>query len=126
MAALVRDCDASHQKCVRKVEPDLPRRVVEICDGQPESLRLRKSNGARGKYIALSHCWGQGQKFTTTRASIAQRYAGILADEMPKSYRDAITLAKMLSIRYIWIDSLCIVQDDRYVFHATSWIFGWI
>ena len=87
---------------------------------------LRESNGARGKYIALSHCWGQGQNFTTTRASIAQRYAGIPTDEMPKSYRDAVTLARMLSIRYIWIDSLCIVQDDRYVFHATSWIFGWL
>jgi len=122
VAALVQECDFSHQKCARKGEPALPRRVIEICDQQPESLRLRESNHARGKYIALSHCWGKGQKFTTTRASIAQRYAGITLGEMPKSYRDSITLAKMLSIRYVWIDSLCIVQDDRYVFFPSSHI----
>lgn len=32
--------------------------------------------------------------------------------ELPNTFQDAITVTRMLGLKYIWIDSLCIVQDD--------------
>jgi hypothetical protein len=39
--------------------------------------------------------------------------AGLAVKELPGLYQDAITVAKWFGIRYIWIDSLCIFQDDE-------------
>ena len=39
--------------------------------------------------------------------------AGIALSDMPKTYKDAIEIARGLEIPYIWIDSICIVQDDK-------------
>lgn len=64
------------------------------------------------KYIALSHCWGTEQNFTTTKATRDARMKEIAWNELPKTYRDAIKVARKLHIRYVWIDSLCIIQDD--------------
>ena len=32
--------------------------------------------------------------------------------KLPKTFRDAVSVTRALDVRYIWIDSLCIVQDD--------------
>ena len=32
---------------------------------------------------------------------------------MTKTSQDAITLTRQLNIQYIWIDSLCVIQDDE-------------
>jgi hypothetical protein len=66
-----------------------------------ECCRLHETGGIRGTYIALSHCWGQGEALTTTTATIEQRYAGFTEAELPKTYQDAVTIAGKLGIRYI-------------------------
>lgn len=38
---------------------------------------------------------------------------GLLISQLPQLYRDAIRAAKELGQRYLWIDSLCIVQDNK-------------
>jgi len=53
---------------------------------------------------------------TTTKDTLPERYSGILWQNLPLSFQDAITATAELGIRYLWIDSLCIVQDD-----ATDW-----
>ncbi|KAK4442309.1 HET-domain-containing protein, partial [Podospora aff. communis PSN243] len=49
---------------------------------------------------------------TTTRATLEKHKRQLPAQRLPKTFQDAIELARKLRIRYIWIDSLCIVQDD--------------
>jgi hypothetical protein len=49
----------------------------------------------------------------TEKSSMKSRTTGIALSEMPKVFQDTIALCKKLSIRYLWIDALCIVQDDR-------------
>ena len=91
----------------------LPKRVIDIgsLDGT-SAPRLYESQGEAGEYAALSYCWGRTPAFTTTAATLASRLQGISWNELPKTLQDAIKLARCLGLQYIWIDSLCIVQDD--------------
>ncbi|KAH8603101.1 heterokaryon incompatibility protein-domain-containing protein [Bisporella sp. PMI_857] len=66
-----------------------------------------------GSYITLSHCWGSSKQLTTTRSTLAARISGITFDELPKTFQDAVLLSRILKISYLWIDSLCICQDDE-------------
>ncbi|KAK3344697.1 heterokaryon incompatibility protein-domain-containing protein [Neurospora tetraspora] len=66
-------------------------------------------------YFTLSHCWGPPEKrpTTTTKANLAQRMERIPLFELPRTFQDAIEITRKLGHRYLWIDSLCIVQDDE-------------
>ncbi|KAF2632046.1 heterokaryon incompatibility, partial [Macroventuria anomochaeta] len=63
-------------------------------------------------YVALSHCWGSSQICVTNRSNSELRKAGIPWEMIPKTFQDAIQLFLQLDIRYNWIDSLRIIQDD--------------
>ncbi|KAF2144940.1 uncharacterized protein K452DRAFT_213182, partial [Aplosporella prunicola CBS 121167] len=67
------------------------------------------------KYVALSHCWGDpsAPPLKTVKNSIAQMMEAIPKDDLPKNFRDAIAATQALGVRYLWIDSLCIIQDDH-------------
>ncbi|OCL07539.1 HET-domain-containing protein, partial [Glonium stellatum] len=88
----------------------LPKRVVKV-NGPVPRLYLTKE-GETGHYITLSHCWGKTQPFTTKKDTLRDRAQGFTLDELPKTFRDAITVTRELGVDYVWIDSLCIVQDD--------------
>ena len=102
---------SSHRHCKSPKSPLLPRRVVDVGvrDGV---IRLLETNGARGKYLCLSHCWGAQQIITTTKASKAAHEHEITLESLPQTFRDAVLFTRRFGIDYIWIDSLCIVQDD--------------
>jgi hypothetical protein len=105
----------SETKIDEAVEPILPPRVIDVPRMQtPQKVKLFETQGARGYYTALSHCWGppENRPLRTTRGNLADHLTGIQLCKLPKTYRDAVTVARALGIRYIWIDSLCIVQDD--------------
>lgn len=111
---LLRDCDDSHENCPRAISSDvsLPTRVLDI---STEVVRLFHTQGKAGRYVALSHCWGlRAQTLPRTRSfNIRLHEEGISLDRLSAKFRDAIAFVRSLGIRYIWIDSLCIVQDDE-------------
>jgi hypothetical protein len=94
----------------------LPTRLleVELASGKiylRDSHLLEPSGDAR--YVALSHCWGQGgTPFTTTHPTLRLRMDGIDIDALPQTFKDSVILSDSLGLRYVWIDSLCIIQDD--------------
>jgi hypothetical protein len=70
------------------------------------------------RYIALSYTWGDdGERFTTTSGNVERlgTKGGIkdVLDKIPLALKDAITLVRNLGERYLWVDSLCIVQDSQ-------------
>ncbi|KAK0638785.1 heterokaryon incompatibility protein-domain-containing protein [Cercophora newfieldiana] len=72
-------------------------------------------------YLTLSHCWGPPGTVHTrlTKATFDRfRLQEQLVVELPKTYQDAIGIAVSLGFRYIWIDSLCIMQDPG---DTTDW-----
>ncbi|KAK3115749.1 hypothetical protein LTR53_004620 [Teratosphaeriaceae sp. CCFEE 6253] len=92
----------------------LPTRILQVSSSSRGlAVRLQETRGMAGKYTALSHCWGQQTPFTTTSTNIAARRVDIPISALPTTLRDAMELTHRLGLHYIWIDSLCIVQDDR-------------
>ena len=96
-------------------EPKLPTRVIDVGppDGSME-LYLKQSKGSSGFYCALSHCWGNPElrPFKTTKDNFSDHLKRIPWDHLPKTFQDAIIVTRSIGIRWLWIDALCIVQDD--------------
>lgn len=68
--------------------------------------------GTPGKYIALSYCWGDGNRFRATKSNISKLLQELDEEELPATIRDAIEVTRYLGVRYLWVDALCIIQDD--------------
>lgn len=96
-------------------EPKLPTRVIDVGppDGSMEPY-LKQSKGSSGFYCALSHCWGNPElrPLKTTKDSFSDHLKKIPWDHLPKTFQDAIIITRSIGIRWLWIDALCIVQDD--------------
>lgn len=67
--------------------------------------------GEKGRWVALSHCWGNATPIKTTTSTIDEFTEGMPA-QIPKTFADAIFVTRALGQRYLWIDSLCIIQDS--------------
>jgi len=112
----IKICDQNHEQCPKgSVMP--PRRLLEIGDPllplhEGSVIQLREDIQERVRYIALSHCWGAKQPFTSTLYTLPKRLESISWSELPKTYQDALHVAQELGIRFVWIDSLCIIQDS--------------
>ena len=67
------------------------------------------------KYVCLSHCWGPPQRrpHCTTKENLNDHLTAIPWDKLPQTFKDVIQLCTELGIQYVWIDSLCIVQNDH-------------
>ena len=102
----------THTGCQGSIETRLPTRVIDL-GVEGEHPRLLVTNGTRGKYVTLSHCWGKVSPLVTTQSTLKKRIAGISVAELPKTFQDAILVTHGLGFRYLWIDSLCIVQDSK-------------
>lgn len=66
----------------------------------------------KGWYVTLSHCWGLSKPLETTKASLRSMIEGIDWELLPPTFKHAIKVTRRLIASYIWIDSLCIIQDD--------------
>ncbi|KAF3767272.1 hypothetical protein M406DRAFT_89786, partial [Cryphonectria parasitica EP155] len=109
----IAECTTEHDFCESpEEEPQLPTRVLDV--GLEDGVvKLAETKGARAKYICLSHCWGLDQIITTTKCTLQPHKREVPWDALSTTFRDAIHLTRTLGYRYIWIDSLCIVQDDE-------------
>lgn len=74
--------------------------------------RLYESAEQHENYITLSHCWGEGNILTTKKQNLKRHKENIDFKLLPKTFQDSIDITRHLGIRYLWIDSLCIIQDD--------------
>jgi hypothetical protein len=116
IADWLRDCGDNHSLCASPSSVPLPKRLLQL-EGReipPGQVRLALTAGMRGLYAAVSYCWGSVIPLTTTKESFPDHMRGILIQDLPKTFRDSIYICRQLNIRYLWIDSLCIIQDDPY------------
>jgi heterokaryon incompatibility protein (HET) len=94
-----------------------PARLIDVqAFQQPNDpdIRLIENDGSARfkKYITLSYCWGKSKTFTTTSRSFRLRKTRVKFNSLPKTFRDAVIIARKLGVRWLWIDALCIIQDD--------------
>lgn len=66
----------------------------------------------RGPYVALSHCWGTARHIVTEKKNIEVHKKSLALELLPKTFQDAVEFTRAIGVRYLWIDSLCIIQDD--------------
>lgn len=102
-----------HEHCSMPPTP-LPTRLIDLgFQYSGDLVRLVEADrNTRGHYIALSYCWGGEAHITTTRSDLETKKKGIQLEALPRAFQEAIPLARGIGIRYLWIDSLCICQDD--------------
>lgn len=78
------------------------------------SVRLiTPSPGKTGEYVALSHRWGETRELTLNLSSAASLRRGISFNSLPRMYQDAVLTTMRLGFRLLWVDALCIIQDDE-------------
>jgi hypothetical protein len=110
---LLRQCETNHthSKCL-PTSRWMPKRVLEI---NGHDLRLVTTSKMETKqYATMSYCWGTDSKeHQLTKDNFTEYEKHISLRKMPTTIRDALYLVRLLNIRYVWIDAMCIVQDDN-------------
>ncbi|KAH7399188.1 heterokaryon incompatibility protein-domain-containing protein [Phaeosphaeria sp. MPI-PUGE-AT-0046c] len=106
------DC-TKHKTCNQAAPTRLPKRVIEIPADSTAAPRLLVTDVEQlGQYVVLSHCWGSLGPAKLIDELISQFQQGIPLEQLPRSFLDAITITRQLGFKYLWIDALCISQDN--------------
>jgi hypothetical protein len=117
----LKECTSSHVICAQKSEDSAPFTPTRLLDTRPQGaaesnlsckLVVTSETGVQAPYATLSHCWGAEPIETLTSSTLEAMKLGIVISELSQTFRDAIVIARHLRIRYLWIDSLCIIQDS--------------
>lgn len=115
MTRWIERCKSKHKEC-RQSDPHwLPTRLIDVQHYREGVIRLVETKSFAKPpcpYVSLSHCWGKKQFLVTTRDTRPRFEAGVKISELPPNFRDAIYATWKLGFRYIWIDSLCIIQKS--------------
>lgn len=99
----------------------MPTRVLDVGGKDDTIVRLWEPKpGESEKYIALSHPWGRGPHFVTNINNLEEHRKGITVSSLPATFRDAVITTRALGVRYLWIDSICIVQGRGGDFQAEA------
>ncbi|KAL9622297.1 MAG: hypothetical protein Q9160_003308 [Pyrenula sp. 1 TL-2023] len=109
----IHNCDENHD-CTRR-STSTPRRVIQVSGADFDTVQLVEFNDQRGRYVALSYCWGispSDQQVVTTTENIESHLQRINVANLPQTIQDAITVTRRLALEYLWVDALCIVQDS--------------
>ena len=107
-------CKTSHQKCSLKRSSFMPTRLLEISFNPKPILQLRSLAdfyGTTPNYVALSHVWAADNLFHKFGRNIFENRS-VDIDKLPTKFAKAISACYKLERRYIWVDFLCIDQDD--------------
>jgi hypothetical protein len=110
--------DGYHKICSLSERAYVPTRLIKI-SGPPDQLQLRIVCGDdveeydMSRYVALSYCWGGDQPNKLTHENHDLYKKNITWESLPGTIQDAAKTAQVLGFHYIWIDSMCIVQDSK-------------
>ncbi len=130
-ASWLNECLTEHTACgaMPGVPHNIPSRLIRLDYSMISGtfiprFRLCNSFGTNVRYLALSHCWGTERPICLTSANMESFYQNISFSELPASFQQAMCLTVDLSYEYLWIDSLCIIQDCESDWTAESQIMG--
>ncbi|KAI0489603.1 heterokaryon incompatibility protein-domain-containing protein [Xylaria cf. heliscus] len=124
------NCQQNHSNCNRWKSQTtfMPTRLIDVgpYDGS-HGIRLVEAmeKGIPEDYVCLSHRWGGSKALMTTKGCPAMAgkeeilltyekfKESIPSTELPKTFLQAVEMTRFLGYRYLWIDSLCIIQDQE-------------
>ncbi|KAF2181155.1 HET-domain-containing protein [Zopfia rhizophila CBS 207.26] len=108
----IRKC-SGHECCLAQRDAILPARIIEVSPTRsPSAPRLLITNGGVGKYATLSYCWGASHSSLISSSNMEEYRHHLDVATLPKTIQDAISVTRAISIPYLWVDALCILQDS--------------
>lgn len=115
----LRACKAHAACCMGRssVHGWLPLRLIDVQPSNPSiDFRIINTMATKvsGCYASLSHCWGKDPDFLTLNEKTElDLRRGLRLETLPQTFRDAIHVCRSLGTPFLWIDSLCILQDSQ-------------
>lgn len=111
------ECHSNHDTCREAQQQEwMPTRLVDISDYEKGYARVVDSStlpkGSGEVYLALSHCWGRKPFPVMSHANKEAFERGVLISSLGLNFQDAMFITRQIGFRYIWIDSLCIIQGS--------------
>ncbi|KAF2652980.1 HET-domain-containing protein, partial [Lophiostoma macrostomum CBS 122681] len=106
------DCLSNHDHGVNAKASRAARLIDVRTEDGTQPIHLVDGSTIEHSFLALSHCWGDSATLRTTRATLEPFQTSIQWGQLPKTFQDAVQITRGLGVDYLWIDSLCIVQDD--------------
>ena len=80
-------------------------------------LRITDEDIGTEQFATLSHCWGDRIPIKLLTTNVEAMKTQIHEEDLTPNFRDAVAVCRHLDLRYLWIDSLCIIQDS-----AEDWL----
>jgi hypothetical protein len=93
-----------------------PRRLIDLGASEQcaEVAVTESSRCGDYSYTCLSYCWGGPQNTVLSKRNLDVTGLWCIPRKLiPAAFEDAFKITRLLGYRYIWIDSLCIIQDDE-------------
>jgi len=96
----------------------LPTRLVDVLSlsevGEVRIVETQSiSSNSDIHYAALSYCWGLKPTFRLTESTREDLLSGVAIETLPRTMQDAIHFTRNINLGWLWIDSLCIIQDSE-------------
>ncbi|KAK2051065.1 heterokaryon incompatibility protein [Colletotrichum caudatum] len=115
----IQQCTSGHLAC--NVEANAgswhPTRLLDLAypTSTSDTFRIVVTSdlriNPRERYTTLSHCWGSAQFLQLKKSTCDEFRKGVGLDKLPKTFQEAVQVTRRLGVRFLWIDSLCILQD---------------
>ncbi|CAK1359297.1 unnamed protein product [Cercospora beticola] len=115
----IQRCDNTHSFCridksastEENVESSYPRLLIRL-GNTAEDLCIQQSDPGHKRYGALSYCWGRSESLKLVRENYVRLSKCLPWSDLAKTHQDAIHVSRELGLEYLWIDALCIIQDE--------------
>lgn len=110
----LKHCLDHHQHCRQSLMGQRPTRLLDLEPGfTSDDLRLTLASDCENlPYVTLSYSWGKSASVILTDECYDEFKSRIELKRLPKTIREAIEICRRLSIRYLWVDALCIIQGN--------------
>lgn len=92
----------------------MPTRLLQLDQDNPRYVRVHLTEGQHVEYACLSYCWGEGAQFKAQTRNIRDLTTRrISLSDLPATVSDAVKLCRFFGITFLWVNALCIIQDDQ-------------
>ncbi|KAK3377149.1 heterokaryon incompatibility protein-domain-containing protein [Lasiosphaeria ovina] len=114
LSSWISKCLSSHGECAIQSQKQKTAKVFRLIDVANKAIqRFEDINITSLRYLALSYVWGSAQKLSIKRQNSAELgVPGSLSGKVSRTIEDAMLLTQRLGVQYLWVDALCILQDD--------------
>ncbi|KAI1745297.1 heterokaryon incompatibility protein-domain-containing protein [Xylaria scruposa] len=105
-------CFESHPRCNNSIDTQRPKRLLDLGVCVDDIRLVLEHETSAQPYATLSYRWGTTAAVTLTYETCDAFFAKIELQSLPRIIQDTIQFCRGLSIRYLWVDALCIIQGD--------------